>query len=74
MFIYVKIKGLEDTRALLDGCYKEVVAVAPGSFFSVTKGKSPCVRMAFSTATFEDIVEGVARFSRVVREYMKDQK
>jgi len=69
MFIYVKVKGLQDTRVLLDRCYKEVVAVAPGSFFSVTKGHSPCVRMAYSTATEEDIIEGVKRFARVVREF-----
>lgn len=73
MFLWMKLKGVEDAKELIDACaIKEKVLVLPGSEFSPNGGKSSFVRLSFSTATKEEMETAVSRLAMILDAIPRD--
>ncbi|XP_050430900.1 kynurenine/alpha-aminoadipate aminotransferase, mitochondrial-like [Adelges cooleyi] len=76
MFLWLKIKGLEDTRHLVTStCLAKMVIFAPGFAFATdTKKPSPYIRISYSVASTEEIDKGIALLAEAIREELKSIK
>jgi len=66
MFLMATLPAGMSSRRLFDEGIKEKVAILPGLPFYVDGGGTDTIRMNFSTATEEQIGEGMRRLARVV--------
>ncbi|XP_062850420.1 kynurenine/alpha-aminoadipate aminotransferase, mitochondrial-like [Trichomycterus rosablanca] len=72
MFLWIKLKGIEDTHELITkkALEKEVLLV-PGGVFNIHSSEPcPYVRAAFSLSTPEQIDEAFKRLSALIKEYL----
>ena len=72
LFIWVTLPDGVDATAFLKACMAQKLMIVPGATFNcdVTEG-SMSFRLNYSTPSDEQIVEGVARLSKVAREFVK---
>ncbi|KAL6776906.1 hypothetical protein ACKKBF_B03955 [Auxenochlorella protothecoides x Auxenochlorella symbiontica] len=77
MFLWMTILGVDDASQLTAALVEAKVVVAPGRIFHARSGLPgtavPCVRLAFSFETPENIEEAVARLAQALRLH-RDQK
>jgi len=67
MFVWFKLKGIQDTQELIQKkAMEEKVILLPGQAFSPDNSKSEYVRAAFSTATPEAMDEALSRFQKLL--------
>jgi len=68
MFVWLKVKGIEDTRKLIyEKALGQEVLLLPGSAFFADQSKSyPFVRVSYSLSTPEQTEIGMARFGKVL--------
>ena len=72
MFLWMKVKGIEDTWDLImDKATKENVMVLPGKAFQPLGGNSPYIRTSFSITDIKDFDVGFERLAKVLRENAK---
>lgn len=70
MFIWVEMPSrLDASRLLVEAVEKQQVAFSPGPAFCVNNSRSAshCMRLNFSNRNVEEIEDGIARISRVLR-------
>lgn len=73
MFFWLRIKGIDDTNALItQKAVEKKVLLLPGQVFSPTDDKSPYVRASFSVATDEAMEEALRRFAALLEEERKE--
>jgi 2-aminoadipate transaminase len=70
MFLWVSLPPGYSTTRLLDDALRENVAFVPGSAFYVDGGGENTMRLNFSNASEEKVVEGMTRLGRVIRRFM----
>jgi 2-aminoadipate transaminase len=71
MFLVAKLpQGLSSRRVFSEGITKKV-AVLPGLSFYVDGGGEDSIRMNFSSASEEQIQEGLLRLARVINDCLK---
>ena len=72
LFLWVRLPGEADSKALLDiAVQQEKVAFVPGApFFPPPGGGANTLRLNFSNASEEKIVEGICRLGKVLREHL----
>lgn len=70
MFLWMKIKQISDTEKLImEKAFKKEVLFAPGNGFMIDMSKScPYVRASFSSASPEQIDQGIQRLAMVIKE------
>ncbi|KAI9218132.1 pyridoxal phosphate-dependent transferase [Blastocladiella britannica] len=67
MFLWIKIKGVTDTRALINAhAMQKKVLLLPGVEFLPNGGDCAYVRATYSTATDEEMDEGMLRFAECI--------
>lgn len=73
MFVWLKINGVEDTRKLIyeKAFANEVLFIAGNAFFPDQTKTYPYVRASYSISTPEQIETGLSRFSKVLRDELK---
>lgn len=74
MFMWMKLlAGITDADEILDELKENKVVVVPGRIFHalgpVPPESCPFVRISFSSASDEDLTEGIARLATVMRRY-----
>lgn len=69
MFVWFKLLGVEDSKALIEGpAREEKVLLVPGQYFSSNpSAPSAYVRAAFSTASDQDVDEALRRLAVLLR-------
>ncbi|XP_045593666.2 kynurenine/alpha-aminoadipate aminotransferase, mitochondrial isoform X2 [Procambarus clarkii] len=75
MFLWVKVKGVSDTTEMtLKRALARQVSVMPGSAFMADRTKPcPYIRISFSSATHQELEEGIRRLALVIRDELKLQ-
>uniref|UniRef100_A0A1A8GU51 Aminoadipate aminotransferase n=1 Tax=Nothobranchius korthausae TaxID=1143690 RepID=A0A1A8GU51_9TELE len=70
MFLWMKLKGVDDTQQLImEKALEKEVLLVPGGVFMINSGEPcPYVRAAFSLSTPEQIDEAFRRLSLLIRE------
>ena len=68
LFLFLKLPKQYDTRELFDIAIKENVAFVIGEAFHCDGGGKHTMRLNFSFATDEKIVEGVKRLANAIRQ------
>lgn len=71
MFVWVTLPASCSSTTIFEQALKENVAVLPGTPFYVDGGGTDTMRLNFSNSTPEDIVEGMGRLAKVIRESSK---
>jgi len=72
MFLWIKVKGVEDTWDLImDKATKNKVMVLPGKAFQPLGGDSPYIRASFSITDIKDFDTGFQRLAKVIKENSK---
>lgn len=66
MFLFATLSEGISSRAVFDAGVQEGVAVLPGMPFYVDGGGTDTIRLNFSSAPEEDIIEGMHRLARVI--------
>jgi 2-aminoadipate transaminase len=66
MFLLATLPQGISSRAVFDAGVKQGVAVLPGMPFYVDGGGTDTIRLNFSSAPEDDIVEGMHRLARVI--------
>lgn len=70
-FIFIRINGSVDMRALMPKAVERGVAYVPGDAFHVTQGAGRnTARLSYSFNREEEIPEGIAILSRLVKEVL----
>ena len=67
MFVWVTLPPGCSSMDVFENALRENVAVLPGFPFYVDGGGKDTLRLNFSNATDENIIEGMARLARVIR-------
>lgn len=70
MFLWLRIKGIDDTRSLVTKrCVDNNLVCAPGHVF-MADGNKPCpyMRLSYSVCTAGQINEGISRLAKLIRE------
>lgn len=71
IFLWCTCPGLEDISPVVDRCLEKKVAIVPGSNFAIDPfAPSNQFRLNFSSASIEDIKEGVRRLGEVLTELL----
>eukprot|EP01111_Echinosteliopsis_oligospora_P020028 TRINITY_DN9987_c0_g1_i1.p1 TRINITY_DN9987_c0_g1~~TRINITY_DN9987_c0_g1_i1.p1 ORF type:complete len:422 (-),score=106.45 TRINITY_DN9987_c0_g1_i1:25-1290(-) len=71
MFLWIKLLGVSDTRALiLEKAVEAKVLLLPGQFFMPDNSASPYVRASFSTATPEQMDEALSRLASLLKDHL----
>ncbi|ELU04387.1 hypothetical protein CAPTEDRAFT_156025 [Capitella teleta] len=70
MFLWMKLKGIEDTKSLIEekAARKEVLLVPGCAFMADDTAPCPYVRASFSLASKENIDLGLSRLAALIRE------
>ncbi|XP_061816549.1 kynurenine/alpha-aminoadipate aminotransferase, mitochondrial [Nerophis lumbriciformis] len=70
MFLWIKLKGIQDTRQLImEKALEKEVLLVPGSVFMIDSSEPcPYVRAAFSLSTPQQIDEAFRRLASLIRE------
>lgn len=68
MFVWATLRGI-DTAAMLPEAIRHGVAYVPGSAFFPDSSARETMRLSFSTASAEQIQEGVRRLARCIESY-----
>ena len=71
LFTWVELPDYIDTRELAPKAMAQNVAYVPGSGFYPSGNTRNCMRLNYSNATDERIVEGIKRLAKVIREAIK---
>ena len=71
LFTWVELPAYIDTRELAPKAMAQNVAYVPGSGFYPSGNTRNCMRLNYSNATDERIVEGIKRLGKVIREAIK---
>ncbi|VVC44503.1 Pyridoxal phosphate-dependent transferase, subdomain 2,Pyridoxal phosphate-dependent transferase [Cinara cedri] len=73
MFLWLKIKGLNDTRRLVTTrCLDKLVILAPGYALAVdTMKPSPYIRVSYSIASPEEVKLGISLLAEAIREELQ---
>ena len=71
LFTWVELPDYIDTRELAPKAMAQNVAFVPGSGFYPSGNTKNCMRLNYSNATDERIVEGIKRLGKVIREAIK---
>ena len=71
LFTWVELPDYIDTRELAPKAMAQDVAYVPGSGFYPSGNTKNCMRLNYSNATDERIVEGIKRLGKVIREAIK---
>ena len=66
MFVWVRLKGVEDSHLLFPSLVEAGVAVVPGSLFRFDRHASPYVRIAFCACDEEMTKRGIAAMGSVL--------
>ena len=67
MFIWLKLKGVQDTKAFVeDQCIKANLVLVPGCEFYPHWEKTSYVRCSFSTASDEQMVKGLTILRQLI--------
>jgi 2-aminoadipate transaminase len=66
-FVWVTLPGEVDTDALLLACSREGAAYIPGSAFYPDRAPRPSFRLGFTTLSYAELEEGMARLGRAIR-------
>lgn len=74
LFLWVVLPEYMNARDLALKAIEKKVAYVPGGAFYAKPGTENCFRMNYSTATEEQIVEGVKRLAEVIKEEMANHK
>jgi 2-aminoadipate transaminase len=74
LFLWVTLPEHIDTRELLKKAVIEKVAFVPGNTFSTDGNIKNTMRLNFSNASDDNIVEGIKRLSNVIRKEMEQDK
>eukprot|EP00620_Florenciella_sp_RCC1587_P018541 CAMPEP_0182560310 /NCGR_PEP_ID=MMETSP1324-20130603/3063_1 /TAXON_ID=236786 /ORGANISM="Florenciella sp., Strain RCC1587" /LENGTH=76 /DNA_ID=CAMNT_0024772653 /DNA_START=84 /DNA_END=314 /DNA_ORIENTATION=- len=76
MFVWFKIKGVDDTDAMVkEGARELKVLLVPGTSFMPTPGtKSGYVRAAFSTASMDEMDEALRRFALMIKGALENKR
>jgi len=69
LFLWLKLKGITDTSALIEEKARQAnVLLCPGNYFAVNEGKpNPYCRAAFSLATPDEMNEAFKRLAELIR-------
>ncbi len=68
MFLWFKIKGIQDTFSLIKTKAVDAkVILVPGRSFSPNNEPSPYVRASFSVASAEEMNTACERFAKLIR-------
>ena len=71
IFMWCECEGLEDITPLVDKALEKKVAIVPGSNFAIdVKAPSNMFRLNFSSATVENIEEGIKRLGEALNEVL----
>lgn len=71
IFLWCTCPGIEDITPVVDKCLEKKVAIVPGSNFAIDPfAPSNQFRLNFSSASIEDIKEGVRRLGAVLTEVL----
>merc|ERR550525_5768 len=75
MFVWFRLKGISDSKALIEGPARdEKVLLVPGQYFGADPEKpSSCVRASFSVASFDDMDEALRRLAELLRKYSSNE-
>jgi len=68
MFMWIKIKGVEDSMPIHKKAMEKKVFFAPGAYFKFYKTLSPYLRVSFSQATEEQLDNSFRILAEIVRE------
>jgi len=71
MFLMATLPGGLSSRTVFEEGIRQGVAVLPGLPFYIDGGGADTIRMNFSTASEEQIQEGMARLARVITNLQK---
>ncbi len=71
LFTWVELPDYIDTRELAPKAMAQNVAYVPGSGFYPSGNTKNCMRLNYSNATDERIVEGIKRLAKVIKEAMQ---
>lgn len=71
LFTWVELPGNLNSKVIMEDCVKNNVAYVPGGSFFPNGGKENCFRLNYSTATDDQIVEGIKRLGVVLRNHME---
>ncbi|WHH60679.1 PLP-dependent aminotransferase family protein [Petroclostridium sp. X23] len=69
LFTWVEMPEGMDSQDVLAKCLKNNVAFVPGDSFFPNGGKTNSFRLNYSNATEENLVEGIKRIAKVLKEY-----
>jgi 2-aminoadipate transaminase len=67
-FLWITLRGVEESASLLPHCAAAGVTFVPGSEFYPDHRPSPSLRLGFTTLSREDLLKGAERLGRVLRE------
>ena len=71
IFMWCECEGIEDITPLVDKALEKKVAIVPGSNFAIdVKAPSNMFRLNFSSATVENIEEGIKRLGEALSEVL----
>jgi 2-aminoadipate transaminase len=68
LFLWVTLKDVISTTALLEQAIAAKVAFIPGTPFSATGGCTNCMRLNFSNASLANIETGIERIAQVIKD------
>ncbi len=69
IFLWCKCPGIKDITPIVDKCLEKKVAIVPGSNFEIDiNAPSNMFRLNYSSATLENIEEGIRRLGEVLTE------
>ncbi len=73
IFLWCECPTIEDIAPIVDKCLEKKVAIVPGSNFATDMtAPSNMFRLNYSSATLENIEEGIKRLGEVLTEYLAD--
>lgn len=71
IFMWCECEGIDDVTPLVDKALEKKVAIVPGSNFAIdVKAPSNMFRLNFSSATVENIEEGIKRLGEALNEVL----
>ena len=71
LFLWARVPEPVDTQELLEMCAEAKVAFVPGAPFWVNRDVRNTMRLNFSNASDENIVEGIRRLGGMVKRYLE---
>jgi DNA-binding transcriptional MocR family regulator len=68
MFMWGRLTGTVNARALLDKAIPNKVTFVPGDIYYAERNDPQALRLSFSTPTPQQIREGIARIARALEQ------